>query len=86
MCISGKMEFPIMLAFLFFSFTVFASIEPISDSAHTLSVINDAMDKLDALKQGNFIDENGTEEEMIAAAKKARCHDFIMNLTATIRL
>lgn len=42
-----------------FSFTVFASLEPISDSAHTLSVINDAMDHLDALKQGNFIDEDG---------------------------
>lgn len=59
MCIAGKMNFSVTLMFIFFSFTVFASLEPISDSAHTLSVINDAMDHLDALKQGNFIDEDG---------------------------
>ena len=59
MCIAGKMDFSVTLMFIFFSFTVFASLEPISDSAHTLSVINDAMDHLDALKQGNFIDEDG---------------------------
>lgn len=59
MCIAGKMDFSVTLMFIFFSFTVFASLEPISDSAHTLSVINDAMDHLDALKQGDFIDEGG---------------------------
>ena len=49
----------LMLMFVFFSFVVFASLEPISDSAHTLSVIDDAMDQLDALKGSSFIDENG---------------------------
>lgn len=39
----------------------FASVEPISDSAHTLSVINDAMDQLDALKEDHFMDENGRD-------------------------
>ena len=58
-CIAGKLDFSVMLAFLFFSFIAFASIEPISDSAHTLSVIDDAMDQLDALKKGNFIDADG---------------------------
>ncbi len=61
MCIAGKMDFSIMLVFLFLSFTVFASLEPIADSAHTLSVINDAMDRLDALKQNNFIDADGKD-------------------------
>lgn len=64
MCIAGKMDFSVMLAFIFFSFTVFASLEPISDSAHTLSVINDAMDQLDALKQGNFIDADGKDVKL----------------------
>ena len=40
---------------------MFASLEPIADSAHTLSVINDAMDRLDALKQNNFIDADGKD-------------------------
>lgn len=44
MCLNGKMDFSVMLMFVFFSFVVFASLEPISDSAHTLSVIDDAMD------------------------------------------
>lgn len=59
MCLNGKMDFSVMLMFVFFSFVVFASLEPISDSAHTLSVIDDAMDQLDALKGSSFIDENG---------------------------
>lgn len=61
MCLSGRMELPLMLMFIFFSFSIFASLEPISDSAHTLGVIDDAMDQLDALKEKNYIDANGRE-------------------------
>ena len=61
MCIADKMEFSVMLTFVFLSFTVFASLEPISDSAHTLSVIDNAMDNLDALKGGKFIDADGKD-------------------------
>ena len=46
------MDFSVMLMFVFFSFSIFASLEPISDSAHTLGVIDDAMDQLDALQSG----------------------------------
>ena len=35
------------------------SLEPISDSAHTPGVIDDAIDQLDALKGENFIDADG---------------------------
>ncbi len=59
MHLAGSMDFSVMLMFIFFSFSVFASLEPISDSAHTLGVIDDAMDQLDALKGEHFIDENG---------------------------
>lgn len=61
MCLAGQMELPVMLMFVFFSFSIFASLEPISDSAHTLGVINDAMDQLDALKGENFIDADGKD-------------------------
>ena len=56
---TGEMELSVMLMFVFFSFGIFASLEPISDSAHVLAVINAAMDQLDALKEGNFIDSDG---------------------------
>ena len=49
------------LMFIFFSFSIFASLEPISDSAHTLGVIDDAMDQLDALRGEQFIDAAGRE-------------------------
>ncbi len=60
-CLRGEMEFSLMLTFVFFSFSIFASLEPISDSAHTLGVIDDAMDQLEALHSGNFIDAGGRD-------------------------
>ena len=60
-CLRGEMGFSMMLMFVFFSFSIFASLEPISDSAHTLGVIDDAMDRLDALKGEHFIDADGRD-------------------------
>lgn len=59
--LNGSMELPVVLMFVFFSFSIFASLEPISDSAHVLSVIDDAMDQLDQLKASHFIDSNGKD-------------------------
>jgi len=64
MCIAGKTDFATMLMFVFLSFTVFASLEPISDSAHTLSVIDDAMNNLEALKGDKFIDADGKDVKL----------------------
>lgn len=61
MCLHGTLDFSGMLMFVFFSFTIFAGLEPVSDSAHILGVIEDAFDQLDALKKGNFIDADGKE-------------------------
>lgn len=60
-CLNNAMNFSIMLMFVFFSFSIFVGLEPISDSAHTLGVIDDAMDRLDALRAHNFIDANGKD-------------------------
>lgn len=38
-----------------------ASLEPVSDSAHVLAVINETMDQIDALKESNFIDRDGQD-------------------------
>lgn len=61
MGLNGRMTFSMMLIFVFYSFEIFASVEPISDSAHVLSVIEDAMDQLDALKAEHYIDSNGKD-------------------------
>lgn len=57
--LTGEMSMPVMLVFCFFSFGIFAGIEPISDSAHILGVIDDAMDQLDLMKSEAYIDESG---------------------------
>lgn len=63
-CLRGEMDFSMMLMFVFFSFSIFASLEPISDSAHTLGVIDDAMDQLDALRGENLIDADGRDVKL----------------------
>lgn len=57
--LTGALELPMMLLLCFFSFGIFAGLEPISDSAHVLSVINNAMNQLDALQEGRYIDQDG---------------------------
>ena len=57
--LSGNLSLPMVLAFSLLSLTVFNSLEPIADSAHILSVINNAMDQIEALSIGNYIDEDG---------------------------
>lgn len=61
MGLTDVLELPMMLMICFFSFGIFAGLEPISDSAHVLSVINNAMDQLDALQRGHFIDQDGKD-------------------------
>ena len=59
--LAGRMELSMALMFIFFSFSIFASLEPISDSAHTLGVIDDAMNQLEALQGESFIDADGRD-------------------------
>ncbi|MCT4543813.1 MAG: ABC transporter ATP-binding protein/permease [Vallitalea sp.] len=56
----GQMELPIMIMFCMFSFTIFGKIELVTDSAHVLGIIDDAMDQLDYLKREKYIDEEGS--------------------------
>ena len=63
-CLHGTMDFSMMLMFVFFSLSIFAGLEPISDSAHTLGVIDDAMNQLDALRAHNYIDADGKDVKL----------------------
>lgn len=59
--LTGEMSLPVMLAFCFLSFGIFAGIEPISESAYILRVIDDAMDQLERMKAEKYIDESGKD-------------------------
>ena len=76
LCLAGDMEMPVMLMFVFFSFGIFGSLEPVSDSAHVLGVINTAMDQIDALKESNYIDHDGKEVTLGSFGIEFRHVDF----------
>ena len=51
----------VMLTCGLLSFHVFGSLEPISDCAHVLAIIDDALNHLDALTGESFIDADGRQ-------------------------
>lgn len=61
LALKGSMPFPVMIMFCMFSFLIFEGIESISDSAHVMGIIENAMDELDKLKSEKFIDEDGKD-------------------------
>lgn len=61
LCIHGEMTLPIFLMMAIFSFTLFARVELVQNGAHTMQLIEAAMDKLDTIKQAEFIDADAKE-------------------------
>lgn len=59
--IVGQIELPLMLVFIFLSFALFAGIEPISDSAHILGIIDDALNQLNELQTEQVLDKDGKD-------------------------
>lgn len=59
--ISGTLDITSVMLVVLLSFHIFGSLEPVSDCAHVLAVIEDALDHLDALKGESFIDADGKE-------------------------
>lgn len=56
-----QMSMAFFLMFVLFSFVMFGSVENINDAAHLLGVIDSAMDKLEALENAEYIDQDGTD-------------------------
>lgn len=61
LCIQEEMTLPIFLMMAIFSFTLFARVEQVQNGAHTMQLIEAAMDKLDTIKQTEFIDADAKE-------------------------
>lgn len=59
--ISGTLDITSVMLVVLLSFHIFGSLEPVSDCAHVLAVIDDALDHLEALKGESFIDADGKE-------------------------
>nr|MCR5649637.1 ABC transporter ATP-binding protein/permease [Lachnospiraceae bacterium] len=59
--LEGKLELPMVLIVAFLSMSIFNSVEPIADSAHVLSVINNAFDKMEMFSDTNLLDAKGED-------------------------
>ncbi|HCM91952.1 MAG TPA: multidrug ABC transporter ATP-binding protein [Lachnospiraceae bacterium] len=59
--LAGKLELSMVLIVSFLSMSIFNSVEPIADSAHVLSVINNAFDKMEMFSDTNLLDVEGTD-------------------------
>ncbi|MCR5323969.1 MAG: ABC transporter ATP-binding protein/permease [Lachnospiraceae bacterium] len=57
--LAGKLGLPMVLITAFLSMSIFNSVEPIADSAHVLSVINNAFDKMEMFSDTNLLDTDG---------------------------
>ncbi|MCR5742188.1 MAG: ABC transporter ATP-binding protein/permease [Lachnospiraceae bacterium] len=58
---SGKLELSMVLIVAFLSMSIFNSVEPIADSAHVLSVINNAFDKMKIFSDAQLLDAEGED-------------------------
>ncbi len=58
---SGKLELSMVLIVAFLSMSIFNSVEPIADSAHVLSVINNAFDKMTIFSDAQLMDADGED-------------------------
>lgn len=59
--LEGQMSLTYFLMFVLFSFVLFGSVENINDAAHMLGIIDSAMNKLEALENVEYIDQDGTD-------------------------
>ena len=59
--LAGRLDLSMVLIVTFLSMSVFNSVEPIADSAHVLSVINNALDKMEMFSDTNLLDAEGKD-------------------------
>ena len=59
--LQGTMSLATMVMMLIFSFTLFSNVEIINNAIHVLEIINKNMDKIDSIKQAEFIDKDGKD-------------------------
>nr|MCR4748980.1 ABC transporter ATP-binding protein/permease [Lachnospiraceae bacterium] len=57
--LTERLDLSMVLVVSFLSMSVFNSVEPIADSAHVLSVINNAFDKMEMFSDTNLLDAKG---------------------------
>lgn len=60
--VQGSLPIPVFLMLAVFSFMIFNHVEQINNATHVLQVIGPTLDKLEKIKQAEFIDEKGQDK------------------------
>lgn len=61
LAIQKEMPLPVFLMMAIFSFVLFSQVEQVQNGVHTMQLIETAMDKLETIKQAEFIDADAKE-------------------------
>lgn len=64
--LKGGMPLSFFLVIAIFSFVVFLQVEEINNAAHTMELMETAMNKLEAIENAEFIDENAADRRLEA--------------------
>ncbi len=64
LAMSGVLSLPVFLMLAIFSFVIFGHVEQINNATHVLQVIGPTLDKLDKIKQAEFIDNDGKDMDL----------------------
>lgn len=67
MTINGTMALPVFLMMAIFSFELFSQVEQVNNAAHTMELMETAMNKIEAIENARFIDERSVHRQL---------HDF----------
>lgn len=62
--LNGQMELPVFLMMSIFSFVLFSQVEQVNNAAHTMELIETAMDKIEAIERAHFIDEKSKDKKL----------------------
>jgi ATP-binding cassette subfamily B protein len=64
LAVSGALSVSVFLMLAVFSFVIFGYVEQINNATHVLQVIGPTLDKLDKIKQAEFIDTDGKDMDL----------------------
>lgn len=64
MAMNGSMPLPVFLMMAIFSFELFSQVEQVNNSAHTMELMETAMNKIKAIENADFIDADSTNKKL----------------------
>jgi ATP-binding cassette subfamily B protein IrtB len=65
MTVNGSLSLPVFLMMAIFSFELFSQVEQVNNAAHTMELMETAMNKIEEIEKARFIDEDSVHKPLI---------------------